>query len=190
MDYSKPTQFLVDEHAVIVRVLDAVEAVALRDDEPMDVDFFEKAIEFFARFADQCHHAKEEDLLFPVLEQRGVPRDGGPIGCMLSEHVEGREHIGAIRTGLVGVANGDPAARENVRRHALAYVSLLRQHIQKENEVLFVIADRQLSAEDKDELWTQFEHAEREVLEPGLRQKYEAVADELYARAGLETAAV
>lgn len=88
MDYSKPTQFLVDEHAVIVRVLDAVEAVARRDDDPMDVEFFEKAIEFFACFADKCHHAKEEDLLFPVLEQRGVPRDGGPIGCMLSEHVE------------------------------------------------------------------------------------------------------
>ena len=46
--------------------------------------------EFFRLFADQCHHGKEEELLFPLLEQKGIPRTGGPIGVTLHEHEEGR----------------------------------------------------------------------------------------------------
>ena len=31
-----------------------------------------KAIEFFRTFADGCHHGKEEDCLFPKLQERGI----------------------------------------------------------------------------------------------------------------------
>jgi hypothetical protein len=59
--------------------------------------FPEWAPRFFQQFADQCHHAKEEDVFFPVLKQRGIPEQGGPIGVMLHEHDLGRDCVGRMR---------------------------------------------------------------------------------------------
>ncbi|MGD0266766.1 MAG: hemerythrin domain-containing protein, partial [Candidatus Methylomirabilota bacterium] len=38
----------------------------------------------------QCHHGKEENLLFKTMVDRGFPRQGGPIAVMLHEHETGR----------------------------------------------------------------------------------------------------
>lgn len=57
MQYSKPCQILVNEHDVIISVIEAVEAVLKRPmDQGFDSGFFEKACDFFATFADTCHH--------------------------------------------------------------------------------------------------------------------------------------
>jgi hemerythrin-like domain-containing protein len=183
MQYSKPMQILVDEHTVITSVLDAVEAVANRPDDAGEFpqEFYEKAFDFFPTFADKCHHAKEEGQLFPLLESRGVPREGGPIGCMLHEHEAGRAHVAAARGALARTATGDRAARATVRREALAYVGLLRQHILKENTILFVLGDQYLTGSDKAELLKKFNCAEHSPLPLGTHEKYAALAEELAA---------
>jgi hemerythrin-like domain-containing protein len=180
MSYSKPIQMLVDEHEVIKSVLEAVEAVARRGDGgQFPQDFYEQAFDFFPAFADKCHHAKEEVHLFPLLEARGVPREGGPIGCMLTEHEEGRGHVAAVREALRRTRQGDRQARATVRREALAYVELLRHHILKENEILFVVGDQRMTAKDKEELFKKFQCAEHSVLPPGSHERYVALAKEL-----------
>ena len=183
MQYSKPMQILVDEHAVITSMLDAVEAVANRPDNAGEFpqEFYEKALDFFATFADKCHHAKEEDQLFPLLESRGVPREGGPIGCMLHDHEAGRAHVAAARGALARTATGDRAARATVRREALAYVGLLRQHILKENTILFVLGDQYLTGSDKAELLKKFNCTEHLALPADTHEKYVALAEELTA---------
>ncbi len=191
MTYSKATQILVDEHTVILSVLDAVEAVAGRDDDAAELPrgFYEQACDFFSSFADKCHHAKEEGQLFPVLVDRGLPREHGPVGCMLREHEEGRAHIAAIREALPRAAAGDADARRRVRAEALAYVALLREHIAKENQVLFVLGDQFMTAGDKETLWHKFQCSEHSALPPGAHEKYIALAAELRTIAGLEPAA-
>jgi hemerythrin-like domain-containing protein len=95
MKYSPAIRILVDEHDVILGALEALEAMAQRTDaRPFPQEFYEKSLDFFPTFADKCHHAKEEGHLFPVLQARGIPADGGPIGCMLHEHDVGREWLG------------------------------------------------------------------------------------------------
>ncbi len=192
MTYSKATQILVDEHDVILSVLDAIETVAAHQDSGVDFPrgFYERAIDFVASFADKCHHAKEEGHLFPVLEARGIARQRGPIGCMLKEHEEGRAHVAAMRAALPRAAAGDARAREEVQQQALAYVALLREHIAKENQVLFVLGDQFMTAGDKEALWHKFQCAEHSALPPGAHEKYIALARELRAAAGLESAVV
>lgn len=189
MKYSKAMQILVDEHDVILAVLDAVEKIATRGGDGRDFPqaFFEKAFDFLPMFADKCHHAKEEDMLFPALEARGVPKDGGPIGCMLREHEEGRDHVRAARKALERSATGDAEAAATVYREALAFVALLRQHIRKENEILFVFGDAQLTTEDQERLARQFECTAHGPLPPGTHEKYVALARELCETAGVPT---
>ncbi len=174
---ASPTQVLKDEHRVIEKVLDAMER-ALRQDA-VDRSFFEKALDFLRNFADGCHHAKEEEELFPVLEASGIPREGGPIGCMLKEHEEGRSLVRMIADHLEAATGGDRTAVGAVRQAAANYIELLRQHIQKEDTVLFVVADQTLGPEEKKSMLTAFDHAEQTGGDVGKHERYVALADEL-----------
>jgi hemerythrin-like domain-containing protein len=90
------TDDLRTDHRAIERMLAILETAAQRIDQGVRVppDVFRQGVDFVRNFADRCHHAKEEENLFPRMEARGVPRDGGPIGVMLFEHDEGRAYIG------------------------------------------------------------------------------------------------
>ncbi len=129
----EPTTVLRDEHVLILRALDLLETAAARatGGSHVDDDWWARLVAWLRGFADRNHHHKEERLLFPAMERAGVPAAGGPIGVMLEEHAEGRALIVAMET----TAGADRVG--NVRR----YVRLLRAHIDKENDVLFPIAD-------------------------------------------------
>ncbi len=175
------TKILIDEHRVIERVLAVLEKAAdrLEADQGMQADFFLSAAEFIKGFADGCHHRKEEGVLFPAMEAAGIPRQGGPIGVMLAEHEEGRRLTRLMRTAAEKLAAGETAAKTEVVMNARAYTRLLHQHIAKEDQVLFPMADRviQLSAQDK--LAEDFERVETEETGEGVHEKYLALVDRL-----------
>ncbi len=90
----KPIEDLKMEHEAVkitLRVLDSICKEAEKTGELAKPEHLEQLIEFFATFVDRCHHGKEEELLFPALEEVGVSREGGPIGVMLKEHQQGRD---------------------------------------------------------------------------------------------------
>ena len=158
MTPNDPINVLIEEHRVIEKVLAAFEA-RLSDlpEGRFAPDFFEQALDFFRDFADACHHGKEEAQLFPVMEQRGVARDGGPIGCMMHEHDFGRSCLKSVRTNLPAAAEGDQRAREAMRDAGLAYVNMLREHIFKEDNILFQMARRALTPADLNTLAASFD---------------------------------
>ena len=69
---------LSDEHRVIERVLAVLAEAHALDPWRTRLDSWRKALDFFSHFADQCHHFKEEQVLFPAMEEHGIPREGGP----------------------------------------------------------------------------------------------------------------
>ena len=95
----RATQLLMEEHEIILRglrVLEVLAAKAARGD-PVPPQAVDQMIGFLTGFADTHHHHKEEEILFPALEDAGLPSDGGPVGVMLQEHVQGRALIAALR---------------------------------------------------------------------------------------------
>jgi len=157
-----PTEILSQEHRAIEEKLNALEAevVGSSGDASFRPEFFEEALDFFRHFADGCHHAKEENLLFPLLKERGLPAHGGPIGVMLAEHDEGRAYLKAIGENLAAAGQGSAAARQQVYANAAAYIQLLRNHIYKEDNVLFRLARTLLEPDDVAELARQFASVE------------------------------
>ncbi len=186
----RATATLMSEHRIIERVIACLEAATdqVREGGAVDAETFTSAIEFFRRFADGCHHKKEEEELFPLLERLGVPREEGPIGVMLDEHVSGREHVRGMSEALAGATAGDPTARRNLVGHALGYAGLLRAHIQKEDRVLFHMADQIIDPADEAALEAAFERIGGEV---GAREhaRLLRVAEDLGARWGVEAVA-
>ena len=129
-----PTDVLRDEHRIILRALDLI-ARAIGGADPSDV-WWAEVVAWLRAFADENHHAKEEQSLFPALVKAGVPAEGGPVGVMLDEHAQGRALVAAMAQ-----ARGDARAAA-----ARDYITLLRAHIDKENDVLLPLADAVIDA--------------------------------------------
>jgi hemerythrin-like domain-containing protein len=177
----KPTEILSDEHRVIERVLGALEQLT-RLPISDSVGRWRKALEFFRHFADQCHHFKEETVLFPAMEAHGIPNEGGPIGMMLAEHEEGRAHVRAMLAAVEQIAAGNTASAEPLLSHARAYFTLLREHIQKEDDILFRMADEVIPQDEQRQLLRRFEAHEAEEMGAGAHEKYLKIAEELEAK--------
>jgi hemerythrin-like domain-containing protein len=174
----KPTEILSDEHRVIERVLDALQRLTTLPVN-QSLQQWRKAMEFFRGFADQCHHFKEEKVLFPAMEEHGIPREGGPIGMMLAEHEEGRGHVRSMIDAVEQVAKGNGAAGTTLLDHARAYISLLREHIQKEDDILFRMADEVIPEDEQRRILKDFENHEAEEMGAGAHEKYLGIARDL-----------
>jgi hemerythrin-like domain-containing protein len=188
IDRMRPTEVLMQEHRVIEQVLDCLEIMAQRaaGGDPLDVESAQQACDFFRNFADRCHHGKEEDCLFPLLEQKGFPRDQGPTGVMIDEHEAGRLHVRSMAAAASAVADGDSSPVSDFVSHAQAFIGLLREHIQKEDHCLFQMADQALGEADQLQLLEAFVHVEHDDMGPGTHEKYLAIATELAERFGIE----
>lgn len=181
---TKATDQLRQEHEAIRQMLRVLDAACHRLDRGDDIDpgDFERILEFFRAFSDRCHHAKEEEMLFPALERAGVPREGGPIGVMLHEHEQGRQFLRAMAHGVAGLRAGDAGASEQLIAAARGYIQMLEQHIRKENEVLFPIAEDRFSGEQQDDLAEQFDRFEGDRMGHGRHEELHRVMDELRAK--------
>ncbi len=178
-----PTGVLREEHQQILRMLDVLQAIVENGEQgKWDVDAMEECVQFFRLFADACHHGKEEDMLFPELESRGMSKDDGPIAVMLFEHKQGRalvaqmaEALPAAREGLeLGIGRFDNAAR--------AYIGLLRGHILKEDNVLFNMADYMFDAPGCARLCDRYDSACAHRFEGRTKEELERIASNLHAR--------
>jgi len=178
------TTALRSEHETILAVIACLRAAcdAARGSEGFDLDSFRKAVDFIRAYADGWHHAKEEVHLFPALEAAGIPRDGGPVGVMLREHVIGRSHVGMMADHLDAAADGDGPACATVVEHALAYADLLEAHIQKEDGILFNMADRLLPPPEHQRLEEAYLTAIPDGADSATGAHYEKLARELCER--------
>lgn len=134
---------------MILGVLRGLEAhlESVRAGQPLDAAYLQDAVAFSQGFVDRCHHGKEEHCLFPCLERRGIPREGGPIGVMLAEHEQGRQLVRRIREATDRYQAGGGEAGEVVEL-AWQYIELLRAHIAKENQILFPMGEAVLTEPD------------------------------------------
>jgi len=178
---ARPCAVLRAEHRTIERVLRVLRTLVDRSErgDGLEVAALKRCVEFFRLFADACHHAKEEDLLFPVLEQRGVPREGGPIGVMLYEHTVARRLTKQMGEALESFEQGDAQAEARFRNIARQYLDLLTNHIGKEDNVLFVMGDRVMTADDQRNLAERFCEVGCRAFEGKRRETLEQMAEEL-----------
>lgn len=183
-DATHPVNELKAEHQIILRVIRAL-ANGLDEFErsgDFPAGFFQKCVTFIRLFADACHHGKEEDLLFPVLESRGIPRDGGPIGVMLYEHQVGRKLTKEMAAALDALPSDGPSAKTKFVQNARQYVDLLTNHIFKEDNVLFNMGARIMSTDDRTTLERDFCSVNCKVFEGHRREQLHQLADEIEAR--------
>ena len=178
------TTVLRSEHDQILAMVACLRAAcsAAENDNSFDAETFQMGSDFIREYADAWHHAKEEEHLFPALEAAGMPRDGGPIAVMLHEHVLGRSYARRIADHMEAATNGDDEACTMVMRYTMAYANLITGHIQKENGILFNMADQMLLPDEHARLEREYRSAIPAGATAGTGLQYESTVEKLCQR--------
>ena len=175
----KAIEILVDEHDYILTMIEVAERILATDDyTTLDLNHVDKIVDFIKNFADKYHHLKEEDILFVEMGKYGMPRDGGPIGVMLHEHDEGRSYIKSAELGIELFKKGDIGAFIQIQNNLLSYCQLLTQHIGKENNILYPMAERMLPETIVNDIRSQFEQINESTPQNEYHDKYIRMVDE------------
>ena len=177
------TQVMVDEHQLILRMIALVErnTALLEAGKFRNWQFYLDAVDFIRNYADRFHHAKEEDVLFAALIRNGMPEKHSPIEAMHMEHDQGRAHVRAMEEASQRALDGETGQSVIIIEHARGYAALLRGHIEKENDILYPLAERVLPEDVRDDMLAGYQVAEERT--PGLEEKYRKMVEEFEEQA-------
>jgi len=181
----KAIEDLKHEHRLIERVLVVLEGAAqkLERGEEVSPERLAQALAFVRGFADGCHHAKEEQALFPLLASKGPTLESGPVKVLSAEHEVGRKLMSDLAKAIDAMREGKTEGQQAARTTIETYTRMLRRHIAKEEDILFLLAESLISADEAKGLEERFEEVERETGE-GAHQRFEAIVQTLEASQG------
>ncbi len=176
------TQVMVEEHKLILRMIALVERnTALMDAGKFrDWQFFLDAVDFIRNFADRYHHAKEEDVLFSALVANGMPEQNSPVAAMLMAHDQGRAFVRGMEEGAQKAFDGEPGQIGRIAENARGYAALLRDHIDKEDNILYPLAERVLPEAPRPAMVAAY--AKADAAAAGLAQRYQALVERYEAQ--------
>lgn len=167
---TKASEELIHEHNAVLVALDVLDKISqqIQQGDNVDIQDIKDLLEFLKIFVDKCHHGKEEGILFPALEELGMQHHYGPIGVMLTEHQQGREYIKQMQESI-----NENAIQKDTFIHAVtSYTKLLRNHIMKENNILFPMSDDILSESKHIDILKEFEDLEENVIGKGKHNEF------------------
>lgn len=172
------TQVMVDEHQLILRMIALVEknTELLQQGKFRNWQFYLDAVDFIRNYADRFHHAKEEAVLFVELIHNGMPEKQSPIEAMLIEHDQGRAHVRAMEEAAQKALDGESGQAAVIIEHARGYAALLRGHIEKEDDILYPLAERILPEEVRGRMLQAY--AEAEAQTTNLAAKYQQMVED------------
>ena len=179
-----PTQTLKDEHVLIVKMLDIVAVCGerVKQGDFADLETILQAADFFKNYADGFHHAKEEDILFPLLA--GKANMAAPVRAYTGEHAQGRRFIQNIISAVERIKGGDRDAGALLAESIEGYRRMLARHIDKEDRGLFPSTDKILDAAEKSRLLAEFNRVDQ--AKGAEADKYRRLVGELARRCGVD----
>lgn len=167
-----PLEVLNAEHALIRQYLDklAYATEKLERGEQPPKEFFDKAVQFARTFVDKHHHFKEEHVMFTWLAQQKTGVFDGPVDALRYQHERSRQRISQISESLAGYAEGEEEKVTVLLENLASYISMLRQHIHREDHFFYPLVRKQLSESESRIMLEEFEKADRKAGKDFLEQ--------------------
>lgn len=172
---------LINEHKNIKKVLSAIrtDCVELVEGKSVNVEFYRNVIDFVRNYADKYHHQKEEKKLFNIMSEINEIIKNGPVMGMLMEHDLGRMYIKNLDEALSEYENGNKNKKAYIVANVLSYAEHLRNHIDKEDTAIYMMARRQIDPKVQEQLTKEFEEIESNHDNTIIRNKYVEFANKL-----------
>ncbi|MBI4303858.1 MAG: hemerythrin domain-containing protein [Chloroflexi bacterium] len=158
----RPTEILKKEHQDVLQKLDAMEEVIDHLDQKEKISAKLRDLTSFFNTDFWVHFAKEEEALFPEIE-RFIPRDAGPLGVMLAEHDDLRKTNTEVQKAVASYLNhaDSDETRKTIGKFGTHFIGVLRDHIYKEDNILFHMADMHLDGTQDEKVLSLFSTIEK-----------------------------
>ncbi len=174
------TNSLRKDHDLIEKVLKSMQTTIqlLIDGKKIPESILTPVIDFSKNFTILCHHGKEENSLFPALEKAGMPRNMGPLAVMLMEHEITKKIANQMeQSSQKYIETGDASQLISDMQQ---YVEHVTQHLWKENNRLFMMADMRLEG-NSEQIENELQQTEESKLKEigNNREYYEKLAIDL-----------
>lgn len=178
MTPSAAIRALQKEHSAIEHVIAGIARLAseMKNGRPADPETLSGLVEFLRVYGDERHHQKEDNDLFPLLESKGVPPHGCPLGALKNEHDKARSIVSELSDAAEVYISTDGRAREALIHALDSLVELYPGHIWKEEYLLFPMVEKVLSNAELRRLGERFDKLEAEV-DPRLHDRLEQFAN-------------
>ena len=137
-------------------------------------------VQFLRVFADQCHHEKEDQYLFPLLATKANVSTRRELESLEREHRSAKQLVAQLAKVAVAYVHNPAVVRYRVIDLLQQLVELYPAHIWKEDFLVFPLAQRNLSITEQQDLQEKFEDVEREVGED-VHAGFEMLAKKLEA---------
>jgi hypothetical protein len=180
IEHDRWDDFLIAEHELIERAM-AVLKANLEKLPGGDLPQLKRALDFLLEFGDKIHNRKEENFLFPLMQERGIPMQGGPIGVMLMEHEAERNLLQRMTGRVADLPKADQASRDQFQREGLEYLKIRAEHIWKENDILYPMARKVMREGDAEMLLAEFRRVNLETYGRDAGIKFSSMVAEIEA---------
>lgn len=183
-----PVGPLMMEHRLIERMialikqeLDRIQSNVAVDPEFAFVDpvFIDTAVDFLHTYGDRCHHGKEENILFAVLDKKELsPEHRRIMDELIAEHVLARETTGKLLNAKEDHLREKPEALEHLLLHMRTLVEFYPGHIEKEDRHFFLPCMDYLSQAEKEEMLARMYEFDRQMI----HEKYRLIVESIENR--------
>jgi len=161
------------EHERLLDLIHSADHVAdlVLHGEHVDSEVIQSLTECFMLYVHGIHREKEEDIFFPLLNNRGLHHPGGCVGLMLAEHDDSQQAFATMERAAEMYVRGADEAAHAWSRAARIYCTQLRMHLRRENDVVFEHAERALTEDDDAQLTTAFRRVDEKARMNGILER-------------------
>lgn len=174
------TNKLMNEHQLILRFASLLETRLVNADalaQSSNADRFwldlKDISQFIKQYADDYHHAKEENVLFHFMSRPDILSHCNPISQMMYEHDMGRDYVKNL---ILAIEGRDVKGAQN---NGLGWVQLLRAHIYKEDNILYRMAEQAIPENTKQDIQSEYDVIEKERNSTELQSHFELLEERL-----------
>lgn len=178
----KPTEDLMYEHKAIKLILNVMSNISnsIKDKKVFYINDVEKIVDFLSVYVDKCHRNKEETVFYPALSLSKSPIEN--IGLIINEHSIGKGYLAEITCCVENCKIGSTFSGERIADCMANYVQLSEDHIQKEENDYFPLANKALSGEAQKEISKQFKLINDEFIGLDIHTRYDELLKSLENR--------
>lgn len=162
-----PAGPLMREHRLIERMIAVLkkETERLASDGDLDMIFIKETADFMRTYADECHHGKEENILFRELGKKEISKNHSEtMNQLIAEHKYGRKILEELLEADYRYEKGDKKAKVDVLNRMKALVEFYPRHIEKEDKYFFLPCMEYFSREEKDDMLEEFRSFDRTLI--------------------------
>ena len=146
---------LMIEHRLIERMIAVMktEIDRMENENTIELGFIDIAVDFIRKYADRCHHGKEEDILFRELKKKDLETDHKRImDELIEEHRWARETTGKIVDAKNKIIADSTQSTEPIIELMKHLIEFYLTHIAKEDKMFFNPVMNYFSKREQDAL--------------------------------------